>query len=305
MFVETLAQNMGISTKEVMEFLANAPEKYKVYKIPKRSTGYRTIAQPSKELKAYQRQISSVLSLQIHDSAMAYREKISIKNNALKHVNNSYLLNMDFENFFNSITPDVFWSVWEKGKPLLSDVDKYFIERLLFWWVNGSLALSVGAPSSPLISNFCLFYFDSELNDYCIGKKISYTRYADDLTFSTNIKGALFEIPLIVKDILFENFGDALKINRSKTVFSSKAHNRHVTGITLNNNGRISLGRGKKRYIKHKVHQYTLGLLDAEEITHLQGMIVFARYIEPSFFESLKVKYSKILVDKLLGERNE
>ncbi|WP_368926704.1 retron St85 family RNA-directed DNA polymerase [Proteus columbae] len=305
MFVEALAQNMGISTKEVMEFLANAPEKYKVYKIPKRSTGYRTIAQPSKELKAYQRQISNVLSLPIHDAAMAYREGISIKNNALKHANNSYLLNMDFENFFNSITPDVFWSVWEKGGHLLSDIDKYFIERLLFWSFNGSLVLSVGAPSSPLISNFCLFYFDSELNDYCIEKKITYTRYADDLTFSTNIKGALFEIPLIVKDILYKNFSDGLKINRSKTILSSKAHNRHVTGITLNNNGQISLGRAKKRYIKHKVHQYTLGLLGSEEINHLQGMIVFARYIEPSFFKSLKAKYSKTLVDKLLGERYE
>ena len=114
--------------------------------------------------------------------------------------------------------------------------------------------LSIGAPSSPLVSNFFMYQFDCVLSKLCIEREIIYTRYADDLTFSTKHKDVLFVLPQLVKENLNDLFGNAIRINRKKTKFSSKAHNRHVTGITINNDGKISLGRERKRYIKHLVH---------------------------------------------------
>lgn len=300
MLLSALAQKMGISEDVAEQFLINAPEKYKVYSIPKRGIGFRLIAQPSKELKVYQKTLLNLIVLPINDTAKAYRLGESIKSNALIHSGNAYLLKMDLEDFFNSITPDVFWSVWQRFWELPDEYDMRVIESVTFWKKDNSLVLSIGAPSSPMISNFCLFFFDEEINKFCVKNNISYSRYADDLTFSTNIRNVLFSLPKLIAKVLKENFSGALKINRGKTIFSSKAHNRHVTGITLSNDGKISLGRARKRYIKHKIHHYKLGLLDFDEINHLKGLIAFSKFIEPLFFESLEIKYSKITLMKLM-----
>ena len=95
-----LALGLKKSEVEIALFLRNAPKKYKVYTIPKRTSGHRVIAQPSKELKIYQRKYLELQQLPVHDSAMAYREGISIKDNAIAHKQNRYLLKLDLESFF-------------------------------------------------------------------------------------------------------------------------------------------------------------------------------------------------------------
>ena len=100
----------------------------------------------------------------------------------------------------------------------------------------GKLVLSIGAPSSPMISNFIMHNFDIKFLT-CKNLGINYSRYADDLTFSTNVKNVLFEIPNPIIPIIRKHFNDSLKLNRRKTVFASKAHNRHVTGVTIANDG--------------------------------------------------------------------
>lgn len=302
---ERFAKELGKSRDEVEDFLYNAPEKYKVYRIPKRKHGFRLIAQPSRELKCYQRKFMSIISLPIHDAAMAYRQEKSIKDNALKHSGQSYLLKLDLENFFNSITPKLFWDIWALSGNLPSEDERNWLNRLLFWYKDGSLVLSVGAPSSPLVSNFCMYYFDEVLSDYCKSQGIIYTRYADDLTFSTNSRNVLFSLPEYVQKLLIDHFSDNLSINQSKTAFSSKAHNRHVTGITITNDGCLSLGRARKRYIKHKIHQFQLDNLDAYEVQHLKGLLSFAKYIEPKFYTSLRDKYTSALLKNIFEVKDE
>ena len=297
------------SEPEVERFLVNAPKKYKVYTIPKRTSGHRVIAQPSKELKEYQRAYLKIQSLPIHDAATAYRIGLSIKENASAHKHNPYLLKLDLENFFNSISNNLFWKVWTSVQPIPSEKDKVLIENLLFWRPSkvsgGPLVLSIGAPSSPLISNFFMYHVDIAISDFCSDKEIVYTRYADDLTFSTDHKDILFEIPELIKGLLKSSFGNAIKINRKKTRFSSKGHNRHVTGITITNDGHLSLGRERKRYIKHMVHQYLLEKLSREDIFHLKGLLAFTKHIEPTFIRSLRAKYSVELINRIFEEQND
>ena len=301
--IKQLAKQLDEDEDEVIQFLSNAPKKYKVYKIPKRTHGYRVIAQPSKELKNYQRAFLKLYKFPVHQSAMAYVEGRSIKDNALAHVNNQYLLKTDLENFFNSITPSVFWNSLDRCKsnpPEFSNQDKIWIEKLLFWNPSkrndGKFILSVGAPSSPMISNFCLFEFDRFLEKLCYEKVITYTRYADDLTFSTNVKGLLSTLIPLIQEALISFFNHNIRLNHSKTAFSSKAHNRHITGVTLSNEGQLSLGRERKRYIKHLIHQFKYNKLEESNLSHLQGLLSFAKHIEPLFIERLKSKYSNVLI---------
>ncbi|AIS53815.1 retron St85 family RNA-directed DNA polymerase [Vibrio coralliilyticus] len=310
--VSKLALYLEKSESEVIRFLSDAPNKYRVYKIPKRSHGHRIIAQPSKELKEYQRAFLELYEFPVHDSAMAYCKGKGIKENALAHSKNSYLLKTDLENFFNSITPPIFWQCMEKCAstvPQFTKQEKVLVEKLIFWCPskdrNGKLVLSIGAPSSPAISNFCLYQFDDFMSDVCYDHKITYTRYADDLTFSTNEKDLLHTIINSIQYSLNYFFSNSLKLNHSKTVFSSRAHNRHVTGITINNHGRLSLGRERKRYIKHLVNQFKYNQLSESDIFHLQGLLSFARHIEPKFIFRLKDKYTNELVQRIYEAGNE
>jgi RNA-directed DNA polymerase len=183
------------------------------------------------------------------------------------------------------------------------------MERLLFWSPSksssGKLILSIGAPSSPMLSNFFLYQFDVAIAEICSNQEIIYTRYADDLTFSTKHKEILFDIPKLITKELKDHFGDALNVNRRKTVFSSKGHNRHVTGITIDNKSNLSLGRERKRYIKHLVHQYQLQKLDKENVFHLKGLLAFAKHIEPKFITSLEAKYTANLITQIFEENYE
>ena len=305
--IQQFARALNASEAEVIRFMSNAPNKYRVYTIPKRTSGHRVIAQPSKELKTYQRVYLDLQTLPIHDAAMAYRDGIGIKQNAIAHQSHPYLLKLDLENFFNSISDTLLWTVWEKTLPLPSNEDRATLEKLLFWCPSkkksGSLILSVGAPTSPLISNFFMYQFDLDMSEICREKGITYTRYADDLTFSTKERNVLFKTPEIVKHRLFSYFGHAIVLNNKKTKFSSRAYNRHVTGVTITNDNKISLGRARKRYIKHLLHQASLKKLPSEDISHLQGLLSFASHIEPDFLNALKKKYSDKLIKEVVGKK--
>lgn len=305
-FVAELSEQLGVSEAQCRFFLAGAGRKYKVFRIPKKMGGYRVIAQPSAELKKYQRAFLKLFSLPSHPCAMAYVAGRSIKDNALAHANNSYILKTDIVDFFHSIDPTLFWRIVAEQDPDLFiklQPESQLLNQLLFWKPSArssKLILSIGAPTSPVVSNFCMFSFDKRMNKECKSLGISYTRYADDMTFSSPYRGVLTEFMKTVRQILNEESYGKMLINTRKTVWSSKAHNRHVTGITLSNDGTLSLGREKKRFIRHLVHKYVLGTIVADDLAYLHGYLSFAINIEPEFLCRLRLKYSDEIIEKVL-----
>lgn len=307
--IEQLSKSLGVSKEEIQGILQNASFKYKVYKIPKRTIGYRVIAQPTKEVKQLQRGFLALHPLPVHKCATAYKTGVGIKENAEIHKKNSYLLKLDFANFFNSIDPNIFWTAWDEHEdlvPKFSMDERGIVQELLFWRPgkkkDGKLILSIGAPSSPAVSNFCLYTFDEKVHQICQSSGVSYTRYADDITLSTNEKMRLFEYPQILRNLLFAKFGNRISLNHSKTIFSSKAHNRFVTGVTLTNDQEISIGRSRKRLIKHLVHQFDLGCLNEEQRVYLAGLLAHAKHIEPKFIASLINKYGQLSIKAVFNQ---
>lgn len=300
----TLSELLLIDEADIASYINRAPHRYKVYKIPKRNgSGSRVIAQPAKELKVLQKAALNMplLDLPIHKSAFAYMDGIGIKQNAQKHSKNQYLLKMDFSDFFPSITSNDLVCHVEKHKEKLEEKEKVALKKLFFWCVKGSTEhrLSIGAPSSPFLSNTMLFDFDTIVNRFCIQEKITYTRYADDLTFTTNVSGLLFELPKYIEGVLKDIEYPNLKINQSKTVFSSKKNNRHVTGLVLTNANTISIGRDRKRYIRSLVYGFCNKKLSNDESLKLRGLISFAKHIEPTYYRSLVKKYSLTVISEI------
>lgn len=305
--VDYLALNYRTSSKNIRAYLHWAPRRYKQYFIPKKSgTGKRKIAQPTRALKLMQRAVVKeyLSDLPVHECAHAYVRGKGIRANAAEHVANSYLLKMDFVDFFPSIKPADLVVHVEKNIGILSEDEKFVLENLFFFSPSkfASPRLSIGAPSSPFISNTIMFDFDRQLYEICAAHNISYTRYADDLTFSTNEKDILYSFPKTVSEIRKEIEYPSYKINHKKTVFASTAKNRRVTGLVLSNEGKISLGRKRKRYLKSLVFKFRENQLEYDDLQYLRGMIAFSMDVDPDFVESLKEKYGEAPVRELLGE---
>ena len=172
---------------------------------------------------------------------------------------------------------------------------------MLFWRPKNSfsLELSIGAPSSPILSNIIMYEFDTLVHGLCLGNEVTYTRYADDLTFSSEKKGILFGIHNEIKEIVDKLSSPNLTLNSEKTIFSSKKHRRRVTGLILTNENRISIGRDKKRLIRSYVHKFALGNLCDEKSKLLKGLIGFVLDVEAEFIKRIEKKYGEDIIERI------
>ena len=210
---------------------------------------------------------------------------------------------MDFSNFFPSLLPSDLEQHIGKYLPKKFDAeDIQVVSRLCFWRPRKqkNLRLSIGAPSSPFISNTLMYEFDRKTFEFSREYGTTYTRYADDLTFSTNTENVLRDIHQLVLDNVAKLPYPRVSINTEKTVHTSKKHHRRVTGLVLSSQGVVSLGRDKKREISAMVHRAIRGHLNNESRMRLKGLLAFAYDVEPSFIARLKEKYDDGFVENLL-----
>lgn len=283
-----MSTDLGMLPGHLQTIIRTAPLRYKIFFIPKRKGGLREVAQPAREVKAIQRWLISRLSttLPLHDSATAYRQGASIKKNAERHAHSDYVLKMDFRNFFPSILMDDVVS--HLARHCAGEYDSSAMRLIAYvcTWAprrQGPLRLCIGAPSSPLLSNSVLFEFDELVAQRAAEHGAIYTRYADDLTFSTTVPRVLNSFPDMVSELVGQLPYPRLTINEAKTVFASRAGRRIITGVTLTNDHHLSIGRERKRAIRAMYHHMLRGMLDEEGQEELRGLIAFAEDIEPGF----------------------
>ena len=295
-FLESICKRFDKDLNQIVDFSTTANKRYKTYKIKKRTSGTRTIEQPSKELKLYQKFISEniFLNLPVHEAVFSYKKNISIKNLADKHKNNRYLLRIDFKDFFPSIKGENIRLFLKNSNLKLSDLEITLIN--LFVCKNNKL--TIGASSSPPITNVILFNFDNDVYKFCLEKNIIYSRYADDLYFSTNEKCILSSILDYIKNYIFP-YNINLYINYDKNIFTSKKHRRIITGLTITTDGNISVGRKQKQYIKSLINLYRYKCLEVEQIDYLKGYLNFLVHIEPIYIDNLKNKYGEDIINEL------
>ncbi|RSB81639.1 RNA-directed DNA polymerase [Rhizobium pisi] len=298
--VEALAIETGMDVGLVERIMRSAPARYKTYRIPKRTKGFREISQPAVEVKALQRGLIEVLlrNLPMHEAATAYRVGMSIKDNALRHAGDGPILKMDFKDFFPSIKPRD-WSAYCKQTGVLMDpVEIQLTSLLLFQRPKDSsvLRLAIGAPSSPFLSNALMFEFDKAITEAVAKDHVVYSRYADDLTFSAPRTGHLVNVEKIVRATLRALEYPTLTVNDDKTTRVTRKYGRKVTGLTLTNDGKVSIGHERKRFIRAAVHHASLGKLSTASLGELKGLLGFANSAEPQFIGTLKERYGAELI---------
>jgi hypothetical protein len=305
--LRSISLDLMIPEATLDHIIRSAPYRYKVFEIDKKDgVSKRTIAQPAREVKAIQYWVMDKVlgAFPIHGAAMAYRRGRSITANAKKHAHSRFLLKLDFKDFFHSITAeDLEAFLAGRDWNVLSREDIVRLKKILFWnrRREGKLVMSIGAPSSPMLSNILMYEFDKSVQAFCTKKKVKYSRYADDLTFSTNRPNVLREVEVQVAEICKRMEHPRLRLNTEKTVHASRAGSRRVTGLVLANSGEVSLGHDRKRLIRAQVHHFLAGKLRPEEAIKLRGMLAFVNSAEPSFIQNLRDHYGNAEIDRVIN----
>jgi RNA-directed DNA polymerase len=291
MIVERMAGELFLPTNFIARLAKSASYEYKEYLIPKHAGGNRMIEHPSRRLKAVQKWLlANVLEAwPVHDAATAYRKGRSIWQNAATHVGSAYLLRMDLKDFFPSLSADDLRRYRAK-RPIVfrewTDEDFAWFTHFVFRFDR----LTIGAPTSPAMSNALCFDLDVALQGISESQGVRYTRYADDLFFSTNEKDVLSNIEGLVEVTLKSlEVPRNLQLNTGKTRHSSKKGARRVTGIVLGCDGKCHVGRQLKRKVRSQVHK--LGTLSPDQRARLAGTITYIMGFEPDFINSLIQKY--------------
>src|SRR5690606_3626359 len=144
-----------------------------------------------------------------------------------------------------------------------------------------------------ILSNVLMYDFDNAVSAAVAKDHVTYSRYADDLTFSALRTGHLVNVERTVRSVIRTLKYPNLSINEEKTTRVTLKYNRRVTGVTLSNEGKVSLGRDRKRAIEAAVHHFTTGKILESEVGELKGILGFAKSVEPEFIERLIEKYGE------------
>ena len=275
---------LGVEVNRLEEILNNVSGHYQEFWMRKRSGGYRMISAPDKDLQAiqstiYSRILSSVTI--VHPAAVGFRCGRSVVDNAAPHLGKRYVLKMDIHDFFGSIrSPRVRQTFKKIGYP--ENVSK----------VLGALCclhrhLPQGAPTSPALSNIVGYEMDRKLAALGAEYGVTYTRYADDLTFSGDVFPKEQIIPQVKRIIRDEKF----EPNHKKTHFMNQSSRKIITGVSVASGVKLTIPKSKKREIRKNVyfiltkglaeHQRRIGSHDPSYLKRLIGMLCYWRAIEP------------------------
>ncbi|HID2501024.1 TPA: retron St85 family RNA-directed DNA polymerase [Enterobacter cloacae] len=300
MLIEYLAKVLLLEADFIFKVANEADSHYGKFSIPKKNGGTRIVYQPSKELKVLQRLLhDNVLSkLPIHPNAVAYQKGSSVYRHASIHKAKRFMLKLDFEAFFDSITKNDIEEYINDNKHIFGDKWSKHDTDLLIKLVCFNGRLTMGAVSSPVMSNAICYKLDHLLTEYCLSKGVTYSRYADDMYFSTNEENVLKLIPPFLRlNLKTLRYPSKLWINRKKTLHMSKKNKMMVTGVNLTTDGGVSLGRDKKRMVKALIFKWTN--LSEEKRLFLKGYLSYCKSVEPLFINRLCAKYSSELIDEI------
>lgn len=308
---------------------------YDIFKIPKRTHGFREISAPKAQLKEDLKRINYILvnhlNLLAHDSAWAYIKHRDVVQAMQTHVNNNsrWYLKIDLKNFFGSCNKEFILKQLIELYPfkLLIEREKTYGSTTTLDILNDLIhttclnnVLPQGSPLSPLLSNLVMVEFDYKINKllYSLSKenklfkqKYIYTRYADDIIISARNK---FEYSNII-NALNELFKDTpLSINTEKIRFGSTAGRNWNLGVMCNKDNKITVGHKRKQLIKSTVYNYIIDKQgdikwSKSDLQYLLGQLSWLRNVELEYYTGLmdyfKNKYNKDIWNSIIKDIKE
>ena len=304
--------------------------KYSTFAIPKRNGGTRIIMAPAEPLKIVQKRLSVLLQDCLDENqtrkdndriAHGFKRRRSIITNAKQHRHRRYVFNVDLSDFFPSINfgrvrgyfiHDSHFSLHAKVATVIAQIACH------------ENALPQGSPSSPVISNLIAHVMDVHLVRLSLRVGCMYSRYADDLTFSTNKRIFPSEIATSAdgdphnwnpgNELLNIVVRSGFALNDSKIHMQYQTSRQVVTGLVVNR--RINVRREYRHLVRAMVHNlFTNGAFEISRHTksngvdtikkrpgtmnELQGMLGFIRGVD---LYNLRAPYPDLAINELPEE---
>jgi len=314
--VKGLAEAMNVPLNE-LRFLAfdravSHISHYQRFKVAKKTGGFREISAPAPRLKKAQHWILDhiLYKLQLHDAAHGFVPQRSILSNALPHVGAQVVINMDVKDFFPSVSyrrvKGVFRTLGysEQLATILGLIctepqsDEVTLDGQRYFVAKGDRRLPQGAPTSPAITNILCWGLDRRFEGMAKALGWTYTRYADDLTFSKKASDArdvnrvLWQARQIVENEGFVLHPDKIKVMR-------KGARQEVTGVVVNEKPNVSRAKLKQfRAVLHRIETQGVSAADFGKGQILESIQGFANYvwmINPEKGAALKAQIKNIL----------
>ena len=252
----------------------------------------RIILAPCEKLKKAQRYFLNAIKRE-------YNLKINTCTVAQIHTAKKWILKMDIKDFYGSVP-------YRDIESFISNVCakiKYANINYYLNLVTVDKKLPTGAPTSAHIANACFRKIEAEIRKICNIYCVDFSRYMDDLTFSSNNKKLLQNIEKRVNNILFF-YG--YKVNYKKTKYISENKQQKVLGLVVNNK-EVCITNKEKRKIRATLHNYAISMAystkkelkhhiwSEKEVSELIGKVAYIKYVDYRFYISLRTYNQKLL----------
>ena len=266
---KALADLMGVPLAE-LRFLAydralSKVSHYQRFTIPKKTGGERLISAPMPRLKRTQYWVLDNLldKVPVHPAAHGFVPDRSILTNAAQHVGRDVVVNLDLKDFFPTLT---FRRVKGKFRGLgypeavatvlallctEPDVDELELDGERLFVSRGQRRLPQGAPTSPMLTNLVCSRLDARLTALAGSLGFTYTRYADDMTFSASGDGA-GKVAILLKMVGEITANEGFTVHPDKTRVMRRGRRQEVTGLTVNE--RVAVPRDTLRKFRALLH---------------------------------------------------
>ncbi len=263
-----VARFLGVPHSQMLYVLYKASDdaRYVEFEIPKRTGGMRTISSPNGVLRKMQERLAPALTAayNAHPNAHGFIGQRSILTNAEIHAGQNLVLNVDLADFFPSVNFGRVRGLF-MAEPFLMGKAAATVMAQICTHKNG---LPQGAPTSPVLSNFVAATLDRRLTRLGRANRMKYSRYADDITFSTNQprfpvgivmhvqsggEAALFNVvagPSLEREIAASGF----EINAKKVRLQTRHVRQSVTGLNVNSFANVD--RRRIRRVRAMFHAW-------------------------------------------------
>jgi hypothetical protein len=250
---------------------------YTIKNIPKRKGGLRTLHIPCDELKQIQRNLLDYgfSKIKLSEAVQGFAKATSIITNANPHCKKDLVVNIDIDSFFNSCD---FKKILNSCNKLVNKTYCPYGASLLAELCSFKGILPTGSPTSPVLGNLILAKADKAISKACLKYNVSYTRYADDLTFSGS-ENTLSILPFVKK--VLEDLG--FRIKEGKTNVYRRGRRQLVTGLVVNEKPHVP--RAIRKKIRAAVHSFTNNghahwKGKALNFNQLQGRVAFLKQVQ-------------------------
>lgn len=291
---------------------ASAVTHYVRFQVPKKSGGTRELAAPHRDMARCQEWIRTHIldRVPLHDAAHGFVARRNTVTNATPHLQRAAVVNADLKDFFPSITfPRVKGVFQQLGySPAAATVlallctecprTRVNFESRELWVAAGRRGLPQGACTSPALSNLVARGLDSRIAGMARKHGWTYTRYADDLTFSADGE-ATAKIGWLLARMRHIVAEESFTVNEKKTRVQRPNSQQTVTGVVVNEHPNIPRDVVRRlRAILHRAKTEGLAAQNRESHPHFDGwvvgMISYVKMVNPTRGAQLRAAYDAL-----------